>query len=118
MYAINAIGYTINGGSIYPMAKRVTTRLDDDYVDRIDKLAARRGVDRSALLRSFLLYALKENTIRDSLEEYSLGEKTLWEVAESCDLSLWEIIHEARIRHIHSSYDLKELEKDLSGPDE
>ncbi|MBW2301887.1 MAG: CopG family transcriptional regulator [Deltaproteobacteria bacterium] len=36
------------------MAKTVTTRLDDEYVKKIDELAARKGVDRSALLRSFL----------------------------------------------------------------
>lgn len=51
-------------------AKTVTTRLGDGYVKKIDKIAARKGIDRSALLRSFLLCALKEHTIRDSLEDY------------------------------------------------
>ncbi|MEE8481245.1 MAG: CopG family transcriptional regulator [Desulfobacterales bacterium] len=55
------------------MAKTVTTRFDDEYVKKIDELAARKGVDRSALLRSFLLYALKEHRIRDALEDYKGG---------------------------------------------
>jgi predicted HTH domain antitoxin len=95
------------------MAKTVTTRLGDEYVKKIDELAARKGIDRSALLRSFLLYALKEHRIRDALEDYKGGIITLWEAAQCCNLSLWEIIQEVKHAHIHTSYDLKELEKDL-----
>lgn len=62
--------HTDYGGEVNTTAKTVTTRLDDGYVKKIDKIAARKGIDRSALLRSFLLCALKEHTIRDSLEDY------------------------------------------------
>ena len=95
------------------MAKTVTTRLDEEYIKKIDEMAARKGIDRSALLRSFLLYALKEYKIRDSLEEYRAGITTLWEAAQRCNLSLWEIIQEVKRTHIHTTYDLKDLEKDL-----
>jgi metal-responsive CopG/Arc/MetJ family transcriptional regulator len=96
------------------MAKTVTTRLDDGYVKKIDEMAARKGIDRSALLRSFFLCALKEHTIRDSLEDYKAGIITLWEAAQLCNLSLWEMIQEVKRAHIHTSYDLKEFKKDLS----
>lgn len=96
------------------MARTVTTRLEEKYLKRIDELAAQRGVDRSALLRSFLLYALKENTLKEALESYQAGKMTLWQAAEACDMSLWEIIQEAKHRHIYISYDLKDLEKDLA----
>jgi hypothetical protein len=81
---------------------------------QIDEMAARKGIDRSALLRSFFLCALKEYTIRDSLEDYKAGIATLWEAAQRCNLSLWEMIQEVRRAHIHTSYDLKEFKKDLS----
>jgi predicted transcriptional regulator len=42
------------------MAKTITTRLDDEYVDKIDKMATKKGIDRSALLRLFLVRSLKE----------------------------------------------------------
>jgi len=74
LYAINAITYN---REVHIMAKTVTTRLDDGYVKKIDEMAARKGVDRSALLRSFFLYALKEHTIRDALEDYKAGTTTL-----------------------------------------
>jgi metal-responsive CopG/Arc/MetJ family transcriptional regulator len=85
------------------MARTVTTRLEEEALMKIDELAARQGVDRSALLRSFLLYALKENTIRDALESYQAGKITLWQAAQACNLSLWEMIQEAKQRHIHAS---------------
>ena len=95
------------------MSKTVTTRLDDESVKRIDELAARKGVDRSALLRSFFLYALEGHMLRDCLEDYEAGKITLWEAAERCNMSLWEMIQEVKQAHIHVSYDLQEFQKDL-----
>jgi len=96
------------------MVRTVTTRLEEESLKKIDKLAAQRGLDRSALVRSFLLDALKENTIRDALEAYQAGKITLWQAAHTCDISLWEMIEEARQRHIHVPYDMQALEKDLA----
>ena len=95
------------------MPKTVTTRLDDKYVDKIDEMAARKGIDRSALLRLFLVNSLEEQTIRDALEEYKSGAITLWEAAQHCNLSLWEMIKEIEKAHIYTSYDLNDLKKDL-----
>jgi predicted HTH domain antitoxin len=51
--------------------------------------------------------------VRDSLEDYRKGITTLWEAAQACNLSLWEMIQEVKREHIHTSYDLKEFKKDL-----
>ena len=95
------------------MTKTVTTRIDDEFVKKIDEMAARKGVDRSALLRNFLLCGLREQAIRDSLEDYKAGRVTLWEASQRCNLSLWEMIQEVKDAHIHASYGLEELERDL-----
>ena len=79
------------------MAMPVTTRLEDGYVKKIDEMAARKGIDRSALLRSFFLCALKEYTLRDSLEDYRKGITTRWEAAHACNLSLWEMFQEVNV---------------------
>ena len=112
LYTIDVNAYNSYQG-YETMATTITTRVDDKYVKRIDELATRKGVDRSALLRSFLLFALNEHTIRESLEKYQEGKTTLWEAAEQCNLSLWEMVQEIKQRHIHASYGVKELEKDL-----
>jgi predicted HTH domain antitoxin len=95
------------------MAKTVTTRLDDKCVSKIDEMAAKKGIDRSALLRLFLVNSLREQTIQDSLESYKSGTITLWEAAQHSNLTLWEMIKEIEKAHIHSNYDLTELKKDL-----
>ena len=95
------------------MAKTVTTRLDDNCVSKIDEMAAKKGIDRSALLRLFLVNSLREQTIQDSLESYKSGTITLWEAAQHSNLTLWEMIKEIEKAHIHSNYDLTELKKDL-----
>ena len=96
------------------MAKTVTTRLDDKSVNKIDEMAAKKGIDRSALLRLFLINALKEQTIQDSLESYKSGTVTLWEAAQKCNLTLWEMIKEIQKAGFQSNYDLNELKKDLN----
>ena len=95
------------------MAKTVTTRLDDEYVDKIDKMATKKGIDRSALLRLFLVGSLKEYMIQDSLEDYRSARMTLWEAAQQCNLTLWEMVQEVKQTNIHTTYDAMELEKDL-----
>ena len=91
------------------MVTTISTRIDDKYVKKIDELATRKGVDRSALLRSFLLFALAPY---DSHIHHD-GKTTLWEAAEQCNLSLWEMVQEVKQRQIHTPYDIEELEKDL-----
>jgi len=100
------------------MAKTITTRLDDKYVNKIDEMAAKKGIDRSALLRLFIVNSLKEQTIQDSLESYKSGTITLWEAAQHSDLTLWEMIKEIEKARIHSNYDLTELKKDLESLNE
>ncbi len=95
------------------MAKTVTTRLDEKYVIRIDEMAAKKGIDRSALMRLFLINSLEEHMIRESLEDYKAGTVTLWEAAQNCKMTLWEMIKEIEKAHIYTSYDLKALKNDL-----
>jgi len=96
------------------MPKTVTTRLDDEYVNKIDEMAARRGIDRSALMRLFLVNSLKEQTIQDSLDDYKTGTITLWEAAQRCKLTLWEMVKEVQKAHIYTSYNLDDLKRDLN----
>jgi len=76
-------------------------------------MAAKKGIDRSAILRLFLVNSIREQTIQDSLENYKSGTISLWEAAQHCDLKLWEMIKEVEKAHIHSNYDLSDLKKDL-----
>lgn len=70
-------------------------------------------MDRSTVIRRFLLRAVKDWLIEKSLDEYEEGKLTLWQAAEKCGLSLWEMINEVKKREIHVPYTLEELKEDL-----
>jgi len=97
------------------MPVTLTTRVDDELAKLIDEIAKKEGMDRSTIMRRFLARAVKEWQIEKSLKDYEEGKITLWQAAERCGLSLWEIIEEARKREIHVPYTLEDLKEDVEG---
>ena len=95
------------------MPVTVTTRVEEELAKIIDSIAKREGMDRSTVIRRFLLKAVKDWLIERGLEEYENGKLTLWQAAEKCGLSLWEIIDEIKKRSVHVPYTLEELKEDL-----
>ena len=95
------------------MPVTVTTRVEEELVKIIDSIAKSEGMDRSTVIRRFLLRAVKDWLIEKSLDEYEEGKLTLWQAAEKCGLSLWEMINEVKKREIHVPYTLEELKEDL-----
>jgi predicted HTH domain antitoxin len=91
----------------------VTTRVEEELAKIIDSIAKKEGMDRSTVIRRFLLRAVKDWLIEKSLDEYEQGKLTLWQAAEKCGLSLWEMINEVKKREIHVPYTLEELKEDL-----
>jgi len=91
----------------------ITTRVEEGLAKLIDRIAKKEGMDRSTVLRRFLLKAAKEWLIEESLKDYEEGKITLWQAAKRCDLSLWEMIEEVKKRLIHVPYTVEDLRKDI-----
>jgi predicted HTH domain antitoxin len=90
-----------------------TTRIEEDLAQVIDQVSKEEGMDRSTVIRRFLTKAAKEWLIDKSLQEYEEGKITLWQAAEKCGVSLWEIILEAKKKEIHVPYTIEEFRADL-----
>lgn len=97
------------------MPTTITSRVDDELVKLIDKIAQDEGMDRSTVIRRFLKSSTKEWLIITNLKKYEEGKITLWQAAEECEVSIWEIITEAKKRGIKIPYDKKEFQEDLKG---
>lgn len=97
------------------MPVTVTTRIEEKLARLIDEIARKEGMDRSTVVRRFLLSASKEWRVEKSLEDYEQGKITLWQAARKCGLSLWEMIDEVKKRKVRVPYTLEELRKDLKG---
>ena len=91
----------------------VTTRLDSEAVKEIDEIAKQEAVDRSTILRKFVLKSVKEWLIEKSLQEYEAGKATLWQAAKKADITLWEMIDEIKKRSVHVPYSIEDLKDDL-----
>jgi predicted HTH domain antitoxin len=97
------------------MPTTLTTRVEDDLAKIIDKVSKEEGMDKSTVIRRFLMKAAKDWLIAKSLQEYEDGKITLWQAARKCDVSVWEMIDEAKRREIHVPYTLAEFKEDLKG---
>mgnify|MGYP001055601404 CR=1 FL=1 len=95
------------------MPVTITTRVKEELAKLIDQIAKKEGMDRSTVLRRFLLKATKEWLIEESLKDYEDSKITLWQAAKRCNLSLWEMIEEVKERSIHIPYTIEDLKKDI-----
>ncbi|ADB58224.1 UPF0175 family protein [Archaeoglobus profundus] len=95
------------------MGVTLTTRVDERLAKLIDEIAKEEGMDRSTVMRRFLAKAVRDWLIEKSLKDYEEGKITLWQAAERCGLSLWEMIEEVRSRGVHIPYTLEDLKEDV-----
>ncbi|WP_302082316.1 UPF0175 family protein [Salinibaculum rarum] len=91
--------------------ENVTTRMSDEELDLVDKLAALQGGNRSDAIREALRRGAREELIRIALQRYQDGEVGMRGAADIADLSIAEMMAEANDRGILSNYD----EADLAG---
>jgi predicted HTH domain antitoxin len=63
--------------------------MDEELVARIDAFAAGRYEDRSTALRQLADFALRELTLRKTLDAYRAGRVTLRELARTLGLDIW-----------------------------
>ncbi len=97
------------------MPVTLTTRVDEKLAKLIDEIAKYEEIDRSTIIRRFLSKAVRDWLIEKNLKDYEEGKITLWQAAKNCELSLWEMINEAKKRGITISYTLEDLKEDIKG---
>jgi predicted HTH domain antitoxin len=100
------------------MPVTITTRVSDNLVKLIDKIAKKEGMDRSTVLRRFLEQSTKNWLIEKSLKEFQEGKLTLRQAAKNSGLSLWEIIDEVKNKKIYFPYTIEDLKDDLRAVNE
>ena len=82
------------------MSKTISTRIDEKYVKKLEEIAKRENIDRSALIRKFILQMLKEYELKRMAELYRKGIVSLQEAATQAKLSLYEIMEYVKKENI------------------
>ncbi len=90
------------------MSKTISTRIDYEYVKKLEEIAKRENIDRSALIRKFILQMLKEYELKRMAELYRKGIVSLQEAATQAKLSLYEIMEYVQKENIRPPDQAKE----------
>lgn len=93
--------------------ENVTTRMSDEELDLVDKLAALQGGSRSDVIREAIRRGAREELIRVALQRYQDGEVGMRGAADIAGLSIAEMMTEANQRGILSNYEEADLESDV-----
>ncbi|WP_436931468.1 UPF0175 family protein [Halosimplex halobium] len=91
--------------------ENVTTRMSDDELDLVERLADASGESRSDVIRKAVRRGAREELIRLALQRYREGEVGMRGAADLADLPIAEMMAEANERGVLSNYD----EADLAG---
>lgn len=95
------------------MSKIFTTRLPDEYVIEIKKIAEIENLDSSAVLRKLLSKAFKEWRLKYALEQYKEGKFSFGQLANFAGISVWDVPRTLKENKIPLNYDVEEFNKDL-----
>ncbi|MBD3255781.1 MAG: ribbon-helix-helix protein, CopG family [Candidatus Lokiarchaeota archaeon] len=90
------------------ISKTISTRIDDKDAEKLDKIAERENIDRSALVRKFILQKLKEYDIKEMTELYQKGVVSLQEAASQANVSLYDIMEYVQKENIRPPDQTKE----------
>jgi len=90
------------------MSKTISTRIDDETAEKLEKIAEKENIDRSALVRKFILQKLKEYEIEQMTELYQKGIVSLQEAASQANVSIYEIMEYIQKENIRPPDQAKE----------
>ena len=82
-------------------SKNISTRIDNNDVKKLDEIAKKENIDRSVLIRKFILQMLEEYEIKRTTELYRKGIVSLQEAASQANVSLYEIMDYVQRENIH-----------------
>jgi predicted HTH domain antitoxin len=74
------------------VSKTVSTRLDENEIQKLNEIANEEHLDRSALIRKFLLDQVKLHEMARSAEHYRKGVASLQEAATMAGVSLYDMM--------------------------
>ena len=96
------------------MSDVISTRLDKKEIDELNRICEKERIDRSALIRKFLLTQMTEYRLKDVGEKYRKGLVSLAEAATLAKVTIYEMMEYIEREKIHSPpLSEEEMKEDL-----
>lgn len=93
--------------------ENVTTRMSEEELDLVERLAAESNESRSDVIRKAVRRGAREELVRLALQRYSDGEVGMRGAADLAGLTIAEMMAEANERDVLSNYDEVDLADDV-----
>lgn len=92
----------------------VAIRMDMNFLKKIDQLGEEEIVDRSTLLRKFILRGYQEMLKERAAEKYKEGKITFSEAAYRAGLTFWDMERYLVDKGFKSDYSLDDFEEEIN----
>ncbi|MFQ6136248.1 MAG: UPF0175 family protein [Candidatus Hydrothermarchaeales archaeon] len=91
----------------------LSTRLYKSQLKEIEKLARKRGIDRSDAIRKLIDEGLKVEKVQEAIELVRKDQITVWRAAEITGVSYREILNILRDANVTFPLSAEELKREL-----
>ena len=95
-------------------SKTVSTRLEEDELRQLERMAASSDLDRATLVRSLLRRGMREMRMERAVEAYRAETVTLSRAAEMAEVNIWDFLACMPDRDLELHYGVDDLEADLA----
>jgi len=91
----------------------VSARVRRSQAEEVERLAVKRGLDKSAIIRELLATAIREHKIREVLDLVRAKKVTVWKAAEMAEITYREMLELLRIHNIPFPLSIEELKREV-----
>jgi len=95
------------------MAEAIGIRIDEIFLEKIDKLSEEENCDRSTVIRKMIKLGYKDFILDKVSKLYMEGRITLSEAAKNSEVTLWEMEKYLIDKGFKSSYSMEDLDTEM-----
>ena len=91
----------------------ISTRLDEKILSKIEKLANKMNLQRSALIRKFILDGLQEERLKENISLVVQGELSIGQAVEDSQITYYKFLKVARLLNAEIGLDETTLNQEF-----
>lgn len=100
------------------LIETISSRVEKEILQEIEKISKKRGVDRSVIIREMLKEGIKEFKLKEALELLRERKITIWRAAKMAEVTYREILDSLKQHNISFPVTTEEIKceiKEISG---
>jgi predicted HTH domain antitoxin len=91
----------------------VSARIQKSQAEEIERLASKKGTDKSAVIRELLATALQNKRIEEALNQVQAKKITVWKAAEIAGITYREMLELLKTHNIPFPLSEQELRREI-----